>query len=213
MPTCQCDGIEMVFDEESVRRERKFYQRDGADTTTQWLIDAIKARGVEGLSLLDVGGGLGAIQHQLLAGGLDHATHVDASSAYLEGARREAEARGLEAQIDWHFGDFVEIAPDLEAADIVTLDKVVCCYDDMDALVSSSAQLSKGSLGLVLPRDVWWLRLGFRVFNFLQRLFGQSFQAFVHPVDKVEAILEEHGLHKLFQRRSFIWQVALYGKQ
>lgn len=213
MPSCQCEGIDLTFDEETVRRERKFYARDGVDTTTQWLIDAIQAHGVEGLHLLDVGGGLGGIQHQLLANGASHAIHVDASSAYLEGAQREAKERGLQERIEWHFGDFVDIASSLPPADIVTLDRVVCCYDDMHGLVSSSAQLAGHYYGLVLPRDEWWLRLGHQVINVFQRLFGSPFRVFVHPVNEVEAILKKHSLHKVFERRSFVWQVALYSKQ
>lgn len=202
----------MVFDEESVRRERLLYQRDGLDTTTQWLVDELKARGVEGLRLLDVGGGLGGIQHQLLASGVTRAVHVDASSAYIEGAKREAKARGLEERIEWHFGDFVDIAPGLEASEIITLDRVVCCYDDMQSLVYTSAQLTKKYYGLVLPRDEWWLRLGHRIVNAFQRLVGHPFQIFVHPLSAVEAILQRHGLRKVFERRSLLWQVALFSR-
>ncbi len=203
----------MVFDEESVRRELLFYERDGADDTTQWLVDAIRGRGVHGLSLLDIGGGVGAIQHSLLASGVTHATHVDGSSAYLEAARRLAKQRQLSDQIEWHHGDFVDIAPRLTPSDIVTLDRVICCYDNMPALVNASARLAGRYYGMVLPRDTWWLRLGHSLVNFVQRLFKHPFRVFVHPVAEVEAILEQHGLHKIFQRRSFMWQVALFAKQ
>jgi magnesium-protoporphyrin O-methyltransferase len=212
MSSCQCEGIEMMFDEESVRRELLFYERDGADDTTRWLIDAIKGRDIDGLSLLDIGGGLGAIQHDLLASGAVRATHVDGSSAYLEAAKRLARKRELEDHIQWRHGDFVEIAPELAPSDIVTLDRVICCYDDMRALVTASAGLTGRYYGMVLPRDTWWLRLGRRFINFFQRVFRNPFQVFIHPVAEVEAILEQHGLHKIFQRDSFIWHVALFAK-
>lgn len=212
MPSCQCEGIELVFDEESVRRELLFYERDGADDTTRWLIEAIRGRDVTGLSLLDIGGGVGAIQHSLLAAGVARATHVDGSSAYLEAAQRLARDRDLDTRIEWHHGDFVDIAPELDPSDIVTLDRVICCYDDMPALVNASAGLATRYYGLVLPRDLWWLRLGHRAINCVQRLFRNPFQVFVHPVAQVEQILEGHGLHKVFQRHSLMWQVMLFAK-
>ena len=56
------------------------------------MIDALKTEGVEDATLLDIGGGIGAIQHELLAAGAAHATSVDASAAYLEAAQRRASA-------------------------------------------------------------------------------------------------------------------------
>jgi magnesium-protoporphyrin O-methyltransferase len=117
----QCEGIELVFDEESIAKERKFYERDGADKTTLWLVEAIKEAGVEGLSLLDIGGGLGAIQHELLSAGAKKATHVDASSAYIEAAKEEAKQRKLSDKIEWRHGDFVDLASELDSAGVVTL--------------------------------------------------------------------------------------------
>lgn len=211
--TCpQCQGIEMTFDEESVEKELRFYRRDGADETTKWLVDAIRQRGVQGRSLLDIGGGLGAIQHELLDSGLKHATHVDASTAYLNAAKEEAERRGVQENIEWRHGDFVDLASELEPSDIVTLDRVVCCYDDMPALVGASSALARQVYGLVFPRDVWWTRLGFSVMNFFQRLFKQPFRVFVHPVEQLERLLAEAGLDPVFQRHTFLWQVALYAR-
>ena len=212
MPSCQCEGIEETFDEESVRDDKKFYERDGADDTTRWLIEAISERGVDGHSLLDIGGGLGAIQHELLTNGASHAVHVDASTAYLEAARELAQDRELDERIEWRHGDFVKIAPELEQADVVTLDRVVCCYDDMHSLVEASAKLAGRYYGLVLPRDTWWLRLGHNIMNIFQRIFRNPFRVFVHPVNEVESIIHDKGLRKVFQREDFIWRVALYAR-
>jgi magnesium-protoporphyrin O-methyltransferase len=91
------------------------------------------------MTLLDIGGGLGGIQHALLAGGVVQATYVDASSAYMKAAREEAIRREIDEQITFLHGDFVDLAEEIPSAEIVTLDRVVCCYDDMQALVRLSA--------------------------------------------------------------------------
>ncbi len=39
-----------------------------------------------------------------------------------------------------HLGDFVEVAGSIQPADIVTLDRVICCYPDVERLVGLSSQ-------------------------------------------------------------------------
>jgi magnesium-protoporphyrin O-methyltransferase len=65
------------------------YRAKGPPPWARTLIDAIKAEGVDGATLLDIGGGIGVIQHELLASGAARATNVEASSAYLSAARGE----------------------------------------------------------------------------------------------------------------------------
>lgn len=40
----------------------------------------------------------------------------------------------------FRYGDFVSLAPDLETADLVTLDRVVCCYPELEPLVYLGGQ-------------------------------------------------------------------------
>ena len=124
------------------------------------MIDALKKQGVSGVSLLDIGGGVGAIQHGLLAAGVQNATDVDASKAYLAAARQEANRRGIADRVDFQYGNFVEMADKIEPADVVTLDRVICCYPDMEKLVSLSVERARQLYGLVYPRDTWWIKIG-----------------------------------------------------
>ena len=66
------------------------YRKEGLEKTTRLLIESISSHGVKGMTLLDIGGGLGGIQHTLLAKGVLNATAVDASTAYVNAAREEA---------------------------------------------------------------------------------------------------------------------------
>jgi len=208
----QCEGIEQMFDEEHVDEDLRLYRAEGPDETTGWLVDELEKQGVDGLTLLDIGGGVGAIQHELFANGVVSAVHVDASSAYVEAAKREAKRRKLGDKIEWHFGNFVDLAAELKPADIVTLDKVICCYDDMPSLVRKSAKLTKHFYGIVIPRDTWWLRIGFRVMDFFQGLFKNPYRAFVHPHEKIESIINRAGLKRIFERHNWVWAVILYAK-
>ncbi len=206
----QCEGIEQTFNEQAADEDLRLYRAEGLDETTEWLVDAIKERGVEGMSLLDIGGGVGMIQHELLKSGAAKATHVDASSAYIEAAQREAKRRKLREKIEWRHGNFVDLAPDLDSADIVTLDKVICCYDDMPGLVKASAKLAKKYYGLVYPRDAIWFRAAAKFMNFFQWLFRNPYRMFVHPSAEVERLLKRAGLKPAFHKQDWLWQVALY---
>jgi spermidine synthase len=175
------------------------------------LLDAIRHEGVERASVLDIGGGIGAIQQELLAAGAAHATAVEASSAYLRAALAEAERRGTVDRVSFRPGDFVAIADEVEPADVVTLDRVICCYPDMESLVSRSADRARRVYGLVYPQDAWWVRLGIRAGNLMLRLGRRAFRAHAHRTVAVDAVARAHGLEPALRRRvGPIWQVALY---
>jgi magnesium-protoporphyrin O-methyltransferase len=168
--------------------------------------------GVEGMTLLDIGGGLGGIQHALLDLGVAQATHVDASSAYMRAAQEEAEVRELNDDINFQQGDFVEIAESIPPADIVTLDRVVCCYDDMEALVKLSAEKARRRYGLVFPRDLWLFRMFAPLANLVLRLRGSSFRMFLHSTEQVEWIIQSRGLTPRIHKKKGFWQILVYDR-
>jgi Methyltransferase domain len=211
MTSCQCHGIERFFSDRVARRELKRYRRRGPLRTTRLLVEALEREGIRDLTLLDIGGGIGAIQHELLEAGASRATDVDGSIAYLRAAREESERRGSAGRVDYHHGDFVELAPSIEAADIVTLDRVICCYDDVRSLVALSAARAQRLYGLVYPREALWIRAGFTVINWVMRLRRSPFRVFVHSSATVEETLRAEGFDRRFYRHGGpMWRVAVY---
>jgi len=208
----QCVGIEKLFDAKVARRELKRYRKKGPSKTTRMLLAAVKAQGVQGLSLLDIGGGIGAIQHELLKAGVSRATSVDASTAYLQAAQEEATRQGHAGRMSFHHGDFVELAPSVSPADIVTLDRVICCYHDFRALVGLSSARANRLYAVVYPRDTWWVRTGIAVLNFFLWLLRDPFRVFVHPSRAVEAVVVDAGLVQQFYQKTIVWQVVIYGR-
>jgi 2-polyprenyl-3-methyl-5-hydroxy-6-metoxy-1,4-benzoquinol methylase len=192
-----------------IQRERA----RGPQRTTVLLVDALREQGVRGKTLLDVGGGIGTIQYLLLEAGVESVTDVDASSAYIEAARTGAQLRGVAHRARYLQGDFVRLSADVEEADFVTLDRVICCYDDMHALVAASAGKARGAYGLVYPRSAWWTRLGVRLINLTHRIRGNPFRIFAHRTEDVESLLRQHGLTRVFHRTRGMWQVAVYARK
>ena len=206
----QCAGVEKEFGPKVARTQLRRYKKRGPKRTTRWLIEAIRERRLEGASLLDIGGGVGEIQHELAEDGLAKVTAVDASSAYLEQCAAEANRRGYADRAEHHFGNFADLHEQVDSADVVTLDRVICCFDDVDTLVSRSVGKANRLYGLVYPRETWWTALGFRLVNIVQRLRRADFFVFLHPTTHVESLIAVQGLERVYLRESFLWQVALF---
>ncbi len=210
MNCCKIQGIEEWFNQPYVTKQLNRYRAKGPCKTTRMLIEAIKEADVGGQTLLDIGGGVGAIQLELLDAGLDHATDVDASTAFLAAAQEEARRRGLTEQVSYHLGNFVDLASEIAPADIVTLDRVICCYPDMKMLVGLSAARARKLCGLVYPRDTWWMKLSLSIMNLIYRLERSTYRSFVHSTEAVEAILREHGFKRQTYRETLVWQVVVF---
>ena len=206
----QCQGIEAFFDQREAERDLRSYRKNGLGGITSVLLDAIRAEGVDGASLLDVGGGVGVVQHELLGAGVSGAVSVDASSAYLAAAKEEAERRGHADRIEQRHGNFVDLAPQLEQADIVTLDKVICCYHDVEQLVRLSSAKARRTYAVVYPRYNLLFRALPKLASVFFRLRRTPFRVFIHPTAVVEALVEGNGLRRTFYRKSGFWQVAVF---
>ncbi len=207
-----CRDAENLFDRRDARRRLVRYQRRGPEGTTRLLVDALRAAGVVGATILDIGGGAGVIHHELLRAGAARATDIDASSAYLAAARAESERHGYAERVTYIHGDFVALADTVATADIVTLDRVVCCYPDMAALVEAAASHAGRLLGLVYPRDVWWVRAGVRVGNLGLAIERSAFRIFCHPTSAVDAAIRQAGFTQRLQQNRGMWQVVLYAR-
>lgn len=207
-----CAGIEREFGDGTAAADLWRYRRFGPLPATRALLGALRRAGVGGATLLDVGGGVGTIHHELLAAGASRAVHVDASAAYLDAAREEARRRRHDGRVEFRHGDFVELAPDVAPADVVTLDRVICCYPDMERLVGRAAERASRLLGLVFPREAWWMRPLFPAANGWFRLRRCPFRIFLHSGEAIDAAVRAGGLRRVFHRYSGMWQVAVYAR-
>jgi magnesium-protoporphyrin O-methyltransferase len=208
----QCIGIEELFDRKLAAKELKRFRRKGARPTTRLMVEKIVAEGVEGLTLLDIGGGVGAVQVELLSAGACSAVDIDASSAYLIAAQEEAARRGFTTRVTYRHGNFVDLADSLEDADIVTLDRVVCCYNDARALVELSARRTRKILALVYPRDSRMTRFLNCCLNLFRKVQSTEFRTFVHPRPLLEASARAGGLEIRGRFPRGFWEVALFAR-
>ncbi len=211
-----CTGYcaaEAQFNHKVAERDLRRYRRRGADATTRLMLAELRRWPLEGQRLLDVGGGIGVISKELASTGVASATVVEASPAYLEVARREAGSQYGSRPTQFVLGDFAAIAGTLPDADVVTLDRVVCCYPDAEALLRQAAGRARQLLAFTYPRDRWHVRTLIVLENFWRRLTGKEFRAFVHAPERMGSVLETAGLVRATRRETFVWTFDLYRRE
>jgi 2-polyprenyl-3-methyl-5-hydroxy-6-metoxy-1,4-benzoquinol methylase len=208
-----CTDAESTFTERAARRELRRYRRKGAADPTRELLDAIREQHVSADLLLDIGGGIGVLQHELLGEVVQRAVHVDASTSYLRASQEEATRRGHRDRVEYHHGDFVDIARDLPDADVVTLDRVICCYPDMPALVRASTAKARLLYAASYPRDRRSARFFVAAANLWFRMRRSSFRSFVHSPRAIADEIERQGFRAVAARRTFIWHAVVYRRE
>ena len=209
MESCQCKGLERET-KKWASEDIALYRKGKPAKTTSLLVNALIAQGVDALSLLDIGGGIGIVQLELLSAGTIAATSVEASTTYIEVAREESARAAREHQITYVHGDFVSLTDTIPEADIVTLDRVICCYDNVKALVSLSASKARRLYGVVYPRSTWWVKILLRFENIGYWLRRSPFRAFVHSSELVDQLIQDAGLAVVYHEHTLTWQVVVY---
>jgi magnesium-protoporphyrin O-methyltransferase len=198
------------FDAAKVALELRQYRKKGSGPTTGLLRDGLAAASVVSGSLLDIGAGIGALTFDLLDRGCTSAVAVDASSAYLMAAVEEATRRDRVGRIQFVKGDFVELAPTLDRADVVALDRVVCCYPFVERLLVPAIGHAGRAIALSYPRDVWYVRAVLEFDNLRRRLTGNSFRTFVHSPALMERLILGAGFRLSSRRKTWTWTADVF---
>lgn len=206
---CSRAGCADIFDEKFARRVAAKYRRRGLDTTARRLFEYVRGRGE---TVLEIGGGVGELEIELLRAGATRAVNVELSRAYQrEGEELLAES-GVAGSIEWRYGDLAVDRDLVDNADVVVMHRVVCCYPDMPALVGAAADKTRRALALSFPRDAWFTRFGTRVVNGWCRLRRSAYRSYIHRPDAIVAVASEHGLRAAEAHTGRIWQVAAFAR-
>ncbi len=206
---CHCETANRQFGAKLARRDLARYRKRGPDATTRTLIDAVRRLPITGVTLLDIGSGIGVLTQELLAGPVVHATLVDESSAYQAVARDLASEQGTADRCTFVGGDFVEVQRTLPQTDLVTLDRVVCCYPDYMRILHAVADTEASWCGLSCPRDRWYVRAFVAVHNFFLWIRRSEFRFFVHPERRMWELLDKEGFRIRSESGTFAWKIVL----
>jgi len=213
VPSCHCEDIDHHFTPRRARDDLAAYRRRGPTGTARMILKALAQAGVAPQTLLDVGAGVGVLHHELLDRGVQRAVHLEVAGAFVEAAREETGRRGHQNRVQFQQGDLVSLAADIAAADLVTLDRVVCCYPDVDALVAVSTHKARQYYALSYPHDRWYIRVRVWVQNYRRRLRGDPFRFFVHSVERIRSLLLANGFEVRISRSTINWEVLVCARR
>ena len=206
---CTPKGYRQIFSEKNAAGEAKRYRRKGLDGTSKRIFDFIRERGVEGKTLLEVGGGIGAIEIELLKAGTARAVNAELTPTYEAAATELLVDADLTDRVERRVMDFAAAGPEVETADVVVMNRVICCYPDMPKLVGAAADRAKGMLVMSFPNRRWWTRLGLTIANFGFRVIRLQFRVFLHPPALILAAVEQRGFKTRLNQPGLLWQVAV----
>ena len=207
---CARHGQEEFFGAQTAAGDARKYRRKGADPMARSLARRAAARGVEGASVLEIGGGVGQVALELLKAGAGTAEVVELLPEYEPFVRELASEAGVGERMSFRTADLVADPASADPVDIVVMNKVVCCTPDGVALAGIAAVLARRSLVLSFPRQVWWGRAGLATVNLYLRLRRRRFRVFVHPQAAIEGAITACGLALVSERNGPLFRVAAF---
>jgi cyclopropane fatty-acyl-phospholipid synthase-like methyltransferase len=93
---CPSGDYPRFFNQRFARRLANRYTKHGLDKTARTMVQFLQALDLQGASVLEIGGGVGEIEIELLQAGAARAQNLELSPAYQNQARELAGQAGLQ---------------------------------------------------------------------------------------------------------------------
>jgi len=197
-----------MFKARTARRGLAHYRKHGLPELESAMLACVPKESLDGARVLEIGGGIGVLQVELLERGADRGEIVELVAAYASYAAELAREKGLEGRVTYRVADVLG-TDHVDPADVVLLNRVVCCSPDGIELTGAAAQLTRGTLVLSFPRDAIWIRAAMRLLNAGQWFLRRSFRVFVHPSAALVASAEAQGLRLAERGEGGLWEFAV----
>ena len=210
---CRSGVCEEMFGPRKARATLRRYQKKGLDNLEREMVSMASTQPLTGTRVLEIGGGIGTIQAELLAGGARRGEVVELVSAYEPYARALAREKGIEDRSTFRIADVLDQSDAVAPADVVVLNRVVCCSPDGVRLTSVAGRLAGRMLLMIYPRDRAVVRLVMGFMNAMFRLMGRSFRAFLHAPPSLHAAARDEGLSVAGTSRTFAWEFAAFRRK
>lgn len=209
MPSC-CNprGCDEFFTSRISRRAAERYRKKGVDKTAELMLAFLEEQGIAGATVLEIGGGVGEMQIELLKRGAARTVNLELSPAYDDQAMRLAREAGLDGRVERRLHDIASDPGSVEPADVVVLHRVVCCYPDYELLLGAAADRARRLLVFSYPPRNLVSRLLLGAQNLLFWLRRKQFRTFAHPPARMLAVVDERGLVLAYTHRPVVWQIA-----
>jgi 2-polyprenyl-3-methyl-5-hydroxy-6-metoxy-1,4-benzoquinol methylase len=205
---CNTRGCDEFFGSWFSARVARRYRKKGLDKTARLMVEFLASRDLDEVSVLDIGGGVGEIDIELLKRGAARALNLELSPSNEEEGKRLLREQGLEGRVEWRIHDIAADPEAIEPADVVVLHRVVCCYPDYTALLGAAAEHARRFVVFSYPPRHALSRLVVGAENLAFGLLRREFRTFAHPPSAMLAVVEERGFTRVFAHRAPVWQIA-----
>lgn len=211
VPSCCRSALcEEMFTAREARKVLRRYRKKGLSKFDRQMVASVPTDTLDGARVLEIGGGIGTIQAELLAGGADRGEIIELVSAYEPYAQELARDKGIENRSTFRIADVLEGPETIAPADVVILNRVVCCSPDGVRLTGAAARLADRMLLLSYPRDRVLVRIGGRMLNFVLWIMKRSFRVFLHPRESLYAAAQAEGFVIAETGQAFAWEFAAF---
>jgi 2-polyprenyl-3-methyl-5-hydroxy-6-metoxy-1,4-benzoquinol methylase len=205
---CNRPGYQTVFSDRFAKRVARVYRKHGLSRTQRRMVSFLTERGIQDASVLEIGGGVGELQLELLYRGARAVTNLEISTGYEAEAAALLEQSGMTDRVTRRFLDIATAPDEVEPADVVVLHRVVCCYPDYERLLTTAAGHARRLLVFSHPPRNLVTRAVLRCENFLHRLRSNDFRAFVHPPAAMITAAQAQGLSLSYRYRGVSWHIV-----
>lgn len=206
---CSGSGYEDLFNAKEAEKGLRTYEKVGLDETGRALVEYMSARGLEGRTILEAGGGIGAVQVELIKSGAASVVNVELSGEYEAVATALLAKQGVADRVERRIGDFTEVAAELEADDVI-LHRVICCYPFMERLMTAAMSASRRLVAASFPRDRLVIKTRISLENAWHKIRSAEFRAYVHDPDAIVATARSQGFEVVYWDRNFSWNAAVF---
>jgi len=212
MNCCGANATGEFFDKQAHRMER-YFRKKGLRREQKHLVDGIRQSGIENADLLEIGCGVGALHLSLLQAGARKAVGIDMSEKMIATARQLARKMDLDDRASYLQGDFVNVHDRVSLADVAILDKVICCYEQVQELIAHSARKARLLFAVVYPRHGWLAQGCFRLMVAVANLLRWKFHPYYHEPALIQRAITAAGFEKSFEQQTLIWVIQVFKRR
>ena len=202
-------GTDKFFSKTS-RRYMKNFRKKGLAKEQTYLAEGITSADIQNKTILEIGCGVGGLHITLLKQGARIAVGIDIAQGMLDGAKALSKELGMETRTEYILGDFVQLNGKITQADITILDKVVCCYEDVNTLLDKSLAKTRNIYALSFPKSNTFNKLFFAIPITLGKLLRWSFHPYWHDWGAIVNRIQAAGFKQTYKNATFVWDVRVF---
>lgn len=210
-PPAPINDLNTHFDQAVAEEDALDYRENGLNSRGEKMLAYLDLAGVGLNSALDIGCGSGALHHELLLRNLvKKVIAMDASEAFLAAAASNAKEMSLSERVEYQLEDFALSTEKTAPANLVLMDRVLCCYPDVEGLLKPAIDKSQQYLVISYPRDAFWVRLYYRWRALVKALRRSAFRLYYHEPQRIRQLVIAGGMQLVDEAKEDFWQIDIY---